>query len=295
MENREYYIYRHIRLDTNEVFYIGQAVKKNIKHRAFKSEYGRAFKKSKTCRSVYWYRIVNKCEYKVEIIADNLTFEEANYKEIEFISLYGRRDLGLGTLVNLTDGGEGCQGFKMSNEQKEKISKGLKGKYASEKHHFFGKSFTEEHKNNIAKSQIGSIKSEETKKKLSDAQKKRFENKENHPMYGKPRPKESVEKMSKTKREKFANGETVCWCKGIKRTDINGENHPKAKKIINTKTMQIFNCAKEASEEYCKEVNKKISYSTFMEKIRGRKNRVVKNNTDYMYLEDYNKLNIENK
>lgn len=48
------------------------------------------------------------------------TYQEAKVKEIELISLYGRRDLGKGTLVNFTDGGEGTQG-------KVSWCKGLKG------------------------------------------------------------------------------------------------------------------------------------------------------------------------
>lgn len=96
-------IYRHIRLDTNEPFYIGMG--KSVK---------RAF--SIKDRNTHWNNIYNsqKKIYKVEIILDDLTWEDAQNKEIEFIKLYGRRDLGKGSLCNFTDGGQGNKGYKAS-------------------------------------------------------------------------------------------------------------------------------------------------------------------------------------
>lgn len=44
---------------------------------------------------------------------------EAFAKEIELIALYGRRNLGTGTLFNLTDGGEGATGAVRSDAEKE--------------------------------------------------------------------------------------------------------------------------------------------------------------------------------
>lgn len=99
------YLYKHIRLDTNEVFYIGiGGFCKNEKV----NSYSRAYTKSK--RSKFWNNITNKTEYNVEIIINNLSWEEACIKEIEFIKLYGRKDLNEGTLVNLTNGGVGGTG-----------------------------------------------------------------------------------------------------------------------------------------------------------------------------------------
>ena len=91
------YVYRHIRLDKNEPFYIGIS---NVD-----DEYKRAYRK--TCRNKHWTNIVKSCKYEVEILMENLTIEEVKEKEKEFIKLYGRVDLKTGTLVNLTDGGDG--------------------------------------------------------------------------------------------------------------------------------------------------------------------------------------------
>lgn len=98
------YVYRHIRKDTNQVFYIGIGTDNKGKHTRAKSK----------ARNRYWKRIVEKSDYEIEILFDDITKEEAISKEIEFISIYGRRDLNKGTLANLTDGGEGV--VNMSEE-----------------------------------------------------------------------------------------------------------------------------------------------------------------------------------
>ena len=92
-------LYRHIRLDKNEPFYIGIGI-----------DMKRAYEKYKS-RNSFWKSIINKTDYRVDILFDDLTWEEACEKEKEFIKLYGRRDLGTGTLINLTDGGDGAGGF----------------------------------------------------------------------------------------------------------------------------------------------------------------------------------------
>jgi hypothetical protein len=105
------YLYRHIRLDKNEPFYIGIGSDEE-------GQYDRAY--SKDSRTKYWRRIISKVGYEVEIVLDDLSWEEACEKEKEFIKLYGRKDLNEGTLVNMTDGGEGTPGFKHSDTTKEK-------------------------------------------------------------------------------------------------------------------------------------------------------------------------------
>ena len=107
------YLYRHIRTDLNQPFYIGIGSDSNYK---------RAF--TKKGRSYSWKDIVYKnSPYEVEIILDDLSWDEACAKEKEFIQIYGRKDLNLGPLVNFTDGGEGQWGRKDSPETKLKKSK----------------------------------------------------------------------------------------------------------------------------------------------------------------------------
>ena len=143
---KEYYIYRHIRLDTGLPFYIGKGSGK-----------GRANSKD---RNPYWHNIVNKVGYKVEIMLYNLSEKEAFDKEKYFIRLYGRRDLETGILINMTNGGEGASGYKHTEETKKKLSISHKGKKMSDKSK---KKMSESHK--------GKKLSAETKKKLSNAQK----------------------------------------------------------------------------------------------------------------------------
>lgn len=104
------YVYRHIRLDKNEPFYIGIGSD---------SRYWRATKKSQ--RNVLWKRVVAKTDYDVEILIDDLTWDEACKKEIEFILLYGRKDKNTGCLCNMTDGGEGQLNRVISEETRYKL------------------------------------------------------------------------------------------------------------------------------------------------------------------------------
>jgi hypothetical protein len=112
------YVYRHIRLDKNEPFYIGIGSDK---------EYKRA--STNTRRNKHWVNI-SKFGYEVDILFDGLTWDEACIKEKEFISLYGRKDKNKGSLCNLTDGGDGCLGriVTFSEESKRKMSEARKGK-----------------------------------------------------------------------------------------------------------------------------------------------------------------------
>lgn len=115
-----YYLYKHIRLDTNEVFYIGIGTQN--KSKSLKYKYYRAF--SKKNRNNFWHSVVNKCKiYSISIVFETNDYQEIIKKEVEYIAKYGRRDLGLGTLVNLTNGGDGIIGYNYSKEWKKKLQK----------------------------------------------------------------------------------------------------------------------------------------------------------------------------
>lgn len=118
---KKYFLYRHIRLDKNEPFYIGMGI--NSKRTPRTRYYERAFKKDG--RNKWWRRIVNKTKYEVDIIFETDNKDEIISKEVEFIKLYGRKDLGSGSLVNLTNGGEGIG--EVSQEIREIISKRMLG------------------------------------------------------------------------------------------------------------------------------------------------------------------------
>ena len=96
-------VYQHTRLDTNEIFYIGIG---KTEKRAYNTT---------NHRNNYWKNIINKTEYKIEILFNDLTWNESCQIEKYLIKYYGRKDLGLGTLVNLTNGGDGTLGHVKRN------------------------------------------------------------------------------------------------------------------------------------------------------------------------------------
>lgn len=151
------YVYIHRRNDIQDdhesVFYVGIGTKKRIYQ--------------KLSRNKFWKHIVNKHGFTGTIVKDDLTWEEACIIEKELIKFYGRKDLGLGNLCNLTDGGEGQLGCYPSEETKEKMRKNNKHTQS-----FLGKKLTKEHRENISKGNMGKKMSEESILKMKESQKK---------------------------------------------------------------------------------------------------------------------------
>lgn len=161
-----YYCYRHIRLDKNQVFYIG--IGTNTTHNP---GYRRARNEHK--RSLHWRRITEKTKWEAEIIYECNSLKEIREKEKEFIKIYGRSDLNLGTLCNHTDGGEG-----VANPSKESKAKEYQSKIKNGTLHFGDKNSSRrpevrtkmsEAKN---KRPLGTKSSDEAKRKISETAKK---------------------------------------------------------------------------------------------------------------------------
>lgn len=133
-----WYVYRHLK-PCGEVFYIGIGKTKNFK---------RAYEKSN--RNKYWKNKVKKYpDYEVQILKTGLTKEEANHIEKILISWYGRKDLNEGTLVNMTDGGEGVENLIQSKESKKKRADKISVLYRGSGNPFYGKTHSEETKKHI--------------------------------------------------------------------------------------------------------------------------------------------------
>lgn len=243
-------MYRHIRLDKNEPFYIG--IGSDNGYRA----------KDKKKRNKIWKDIVTKSDYEVEILLSDLTWEEACEKEKEFILLYGRICNGSGCLANLSLGGEGYL------DPPPDIRKKLSDSKLGEKNPMFGKKIVGVHKAKILKGLIGRPVSEETRRKIACAQKgiprnseeqkaylSKINTGENHPQFGKSRSKETREKIAKSR---------------------TGSKHPAARKIIDTSTGKVYGSVVDCLKDFS------IKYSTLTAKL---KNRIV-NNTPLKYLED---------
>jgi hypothetical protein len=114
--DKKYYLYIHYREDKQETFYIGIGTKHRPK------EYNRAFCYKK--RNSFWKKVVNKTKYSIFIISESNNREEIINQEINYIKLFGKKKDKLGSLVNITDGGEGCKGSLprvWTEEMREKI------------------------------------------------------------------------------------------------------------------------------------------------------------------------------
>ena len=183
----EFYVYSYLRKDGSP-YYIG----KGKKTRAY-DFHGK-------------HIAVPKDKSRIQFVAKNLTEQESLNFEVILISKLGRKDNGTGILRNLTNGGEGTSGYapwnkgkklrphseetklkmhlthtrnktnlgsKRTPEQKQKMSFMRKGRTPWNK----GKTYTEEHKQTLSIAHTGKKVSEETKRKMSLAQTKRYQNK----------------------------------------------------------------------------------------------------------------------
>lgn len=171
-------VYRHVRLDTNQVFYVGVGSNMLRPYHTFG-------------RNSSWYEITGLSRYRVDILLDDLTNEDAIAKEKEFILLYGRVDLGTGTLVNRNAGGQqGTTGKKNltdaqrkaladrarivfgAREVREKIAKTQRGRKHSQEHiqkildakiRNNTNKKTEEHRKNLSIAKMGKTRSIESR------------------------------------------------------------------------------------------------------------------------------------
>jgi len=156
MENK-YYIYLHIRLDNGQPFYVG------------KGKNNRAF--DKRGRNLYWKKIVNKNDYDVIFIEENLSEKKSYELEKYWIKRIGRRNLGLGPLANLTDGGDGGDTFSKHPNREIRI-KNLSNKMFGKNNHFYGRKHSEDSKNLMSKSSKKYRPTEKTKELIKKNNKK---------------------------------------------------------------------------------------------------------------------------
>ena len=172
--------------------------------------------------------------FKLETIDKANSIVELKEKEIFWIKFYNSCKQG----YNLTRGGDGCWGYKHTEETKEFLRKINSGK----NNHMYGKVMSEETIGKISKSlqgennhNYGKPMNEQTKYKLSKTQQesKRYVGK-NNPNYGKTHSKNTRYKMS----ENHAN--------------FIGGNHPQAIEIvqltIDNVMINIYPSSKEAFE-----------------------------------------------
>lgn len=163
-----FFIYLHRRPDNGNVFYIGRGKQYNDRSKKF----SRAYKSDR--RNNIWNGIVakNNGEFIVEILLECETIEDAVRLEIEAIAAFGKIIDGTGPLCNLTDGGEGAEGFIHSEETRTK----LRAAHARNPNRLdylkteeFRRKISELNKGN--KYSLGLKPSDETRAKMSNSQK----------------------------------------------------------------------------------------------------------------------------
>lgn len=132
-------VYIHTNVKNNEVFYVGQ---------------GSPSRPYSKLRSNEWKDYTKENEYETKVVSESLSLSEAYEIEEELIGLFGRLDLGEGTLLNKTDGGAGAKRLVVSKENRDRISiqnsgrgNGMYGVSISGKDHgHYGKPHTQERK-----------------------------------------------------------------------------------------------------------------------------------------------------
>lgn len=168
-----YYVYLHIKETDGTPFYVGKG--KVSKRKRYKS---------KLNRNKWWNNIVDKHGFDIIMLEEDLIEEEAFKIEKYWIDRIGRRDKEEGSLVNLTDGGEGFSGRIITDDTRKKMSESKKGfKHSDE----MKEKMRQINKGNT--NRLGMKTSEETKEKQSKAKlgKKR-----------KPHSEETKEKIRQT-------------------------------------------------------------------------------------------------
>ena len=140
-------------------------------------------------------------ENRILILKKGLTEQEAFRHEKYMISVFGRKDLETGVLLNRSDGGDGNSGYRHTEETKARISKTSSGRKLKPR--------TKIHRERLSaalrgkKSWLGLRHRGDSKKKISQVRKERkLALGENNGMFGKNHTEESKIKMSKTKKER---------------------------------------------------------------------------------------------
>ncbi len=172
----DFYVYAHVRLDSNEIFYIGKGRGK------------RAYARDN--RNRYWHNIVNSVGYTVKFLAINLTEEDAFRKEIDLIQSF--KMLGQCT-TNFCPGGKGSAGYKWTEDQRKRFSESQKGRPGRA----LGYKWTTEQRKKLSDVQTGKKLTEGHRKKISEASRGK-----SNAFFGKTHSDETRQKISQHHKDK---------------------------------------------------------------------------------------------
>lgn len=266
------YVYIHKKKTNGEVFYVGVGGLSDLD-----KDFKRAHKTY--ARSSFWKGVYKKYGREVEITHKEIIPSEAFAIERYLILFYGRQNINTGSLVNLTDGGEGFYGLVFSEKHREKLSIAKKGKRLSYSHRVksaevllkcrhkaIAASITPEAILKRVDKLRGRKATNETKIKMSISGKNKI--------------------FSETHRRNLGLSK-----KGVKKSEAHRQNHsaslmgkyvnelnPNAKKIINITTGHAFNCIKDAAKDL------KVHPSTLSAMLNGK----MKNKFGYIFFNQKN-------
>lgn len=141
-----FYTYAHYTADTNEIFYIGKGQKNRYK--------------AKDSRNVWWQRKAQKYGFVAKILAHWETEEDAYVHEEFLIACF--KDMGI-QLTNVSSGGGVNSGWKHTEEFKQKIAEVHRGKKKKP-----------ESIEKTRQANLGRVRTEEERKKISTTLKGKF-------------------------------------------------------------------------------------------------------------------------
>ena len=156
--NRNYKLYVHINKINGKRYYgiTGQKISRRWRnngngYKPRKNKNGKGYKGNK-----HFWNAINKYgwdNFEHIVLFEGLTEEEAKLMEKCYVALYDTTNQDKG--YNMTNGGEGVNGYKHTEEWKQENSKRMKGRYKGEKHPQFGTHHTEEWKQEHSKKMSG--------------------------------------------------------------------------------------------------------------------------------------------
>tara|TARA_R110002110_G_scaffold336387_1_gene546985 strand:+ start:46 stop:1152 length:1107 start_codon:yes stop_codon:yes gene_type:complete len=114
MEKNTKVVYLHRKATDGTTFYVGMGNSDRVNNT--------------TSRNKWWRHTYNKYGLKTEIVASDLSIECAYELEVFLISELGRKDKGLGNLVNMDDGGKGASGHIPTASARRKLSERMSKK-----------------------------------------------------------------------------------------------------------------------------------------------------------------------
>lgn len=169
--------------------------------------------------------------------------------------------------LRLANKGEGnpMYGYEWSEEQRLQQSETLKEFYKTEQGKALAKAHSERLKEKVANGYVSPLKG-----------RKRYEDKSEHPMYGKERSEESKQKQREAMKGKY-----------------DGDKNPNAKAIICLDTLEVFNTLKEGAIWCGLKAQHSISMCCNKKRNSAGKHPITNQPLHWMYYEEYLELQKE--